>query len=162
VVGSPAKTCLNLALVPGWAEQRAGYGLSTPESLASFDPATSSWRTSQGSLFGGLAEFSATWPTSGMTRNGTAYQQRTLARPSYVFVSGWWPTPLSTETGYRRESFPQGGTSLSTAIGGTPNPEWVEWLMGFPIGFTDLALSGIRSFPKSQSGSDDASSSGSG
>jgi hypothetical protein len=24
------------------------------------------------------------------------------------------------------------------AIGGKLNPQWVEWLMGFPIGWTDL------------------------
>jgi len=27
---------------------------------------------------------------------------------------------------------------LPFVIGGSPNPEWVEWLMGFPIGWTDL------------------------
>lgn len=51
-----------------------------------------------------------------------------------------FPTPLASETGYRKGKFKQGGTSLSTAIGGTPNPMWVEWLMGFPIGWTDLEV----------------------
>ena len=32
----------------------------------------------------------------------------------------------------------QGGTALSTVAGGQLNPTWVEWLMGFPIGWTDL------------------------
>jgi hypothetical protein len=27
---------------------------------------------------------------------------------------------------------------LSSAIGGQLNPMWVEWLMGFPLGWTDL------------------------
>lgn len=26
---------------------------------------------------------------------------------------------------------------LNAAVGGSLNPEWVEWLMGFPIGWTD-------------------------
>jgi hypothetical protein len=135
---APAKTCLNLAIVPGWAAARAGYGLSSPVSFTNFDPATSSWRTSQGSLFGGWIEFSEIWPTSGMTRNGIAYQQRTLAHRSYDFEFGWWPTPLASETGWRRASFAQGGRSLSTVLGGVPNPTWVEWLMGFPANWTEL------------------------
>jgi len=28
--------------------------------------------------------------------------------------------------------------NLSAATGGQLNPPWVEWLMGFPIGWTDL------------------------
>src|SRR5579872_2410945 len=49
------------------------YGRSTPDLLASFDPDTSSWRTSQTSLFGGYTEFSETWSRSGMMRRGTAF-----------------------------------------------------------------------------------------
>jgi len=32
----------------------------------------------------------------------------------------------------------QGGKDLQTVIGGQLNPSWVEWLMGWPIGWTDL------------------------
>ncbi len=28
--------------------------------------------------------------------------------------------------------------NLSMAVTGQLNPEWVEWLMGFPLGWTDL------------------------
>lgn len=31
--------------------------------------------------------------------------------------------------------------SLRTDVAGTPNPVWCEWLMGFPIGWTDLNAS---------------------
>jgi hypothetical protein len=34
-------------------------------------------------------------------------------------------------------------------LGGSLNPEWVEWLMGYPAGWTDLGDSGTRSFRKS-------------
>ena len=38
-----------------------------------------------------------------------------------------------------------GGDDLATAIartnGGALNPTWVEWLMGFPLGWTDCAPS---------------------
>jgi hypothetical protein len=30
---------------------------------------------------------------------------------------------------------------LNAVIGGSLNPEWVEWLMGWPGGWTDLAAS---------------------
>jgi hypothetical protein len=32
----------------------------------------------------------------------------------------------------------QGGRNLNVVIGGSLNPTWVEWLMGFPLGWTDL------------------------
>ena len=41
-------------------------------------------------------------------------------------------------------------------VGGGLNPAWVEWLMGFPIGWTDLPLSATPSSRKSQSGSEAA------
>lgn len=31
----------------------------------------------------------------------------------------------------------QGGADLQTVAGGTLNPTWVEWLMGYPIGWTE-------------------------
>jgi hypothetical protein len=50
---------------------------------------------------------------------------------------GLWTTPCADDTGHRRDSYPQGGTALSTQAGGSLNPTWVEWLMGFPLGWTD-------------------------
>ena len=38
---------------------------------------------------------------------------------------------------------------LQTQVGGKLNPSWVEWLMGYPIGFTACAASGIASSRKS-------------
>lgn len=50
-----------------------------------------------------------------------------------------WTTPCAADAkgshggGNRR--------SLRTDVGGQLNPTWVEWLMGFPIGWTDLNAS---------------------
>jgi hypothetical protein len=41
---------------------------------------------------------------------------------------------------------------------GALNPTWVEWLMGFPLGWTALPLSATPSSRRSRSGSGDASS----
>ena len=56
-------------------------------------------------------------------------------------LSTWaerFPTPVADDTGHRQKKYSQGGTALSCAIGGKLNPNWVEWLMGWPIGWTDL------------------------
>ncbi len=60
-----------------------------------------------------------------------------------------WPTPTTEKGLYNRKGASEkSGDGLATAVrrqdGGTPtrpmtlNPAWVEWLMGWPIGWTDL------------------------
>lgn len=54
-----------------------------------------------------------------------------------------WPTPTSRD--WKDGSAPRfrGGVlqldTLGRAVGGQLNPPWVEWLMGFPDGWTDLS-----------------------
>lgn len=43
---------------------------------------------------------------------------------------------------------------LSMVAGGPLNPEWVEWLQGFPIGWTELSPSETASYRKSRKNSD--------
>ncbi|MGG2046734.1 hypothetical protein ABFY72_29270 [Burkholderia gladioli] len=52
--------------------------------------------------------------------------------------SRMYPTPVADDTGHRKAKYAQGGTPLSHFAGGQLNPEWVEWLMGWPIGHTAL------------------------
>jgi len=47
-------------------------------------------------------------------------------------------TPCADDTGHRKKKYAQGGSALSNQIGGQLNPTWVEWLMGVPIGWSDL------------------------
>jgi hypothetical protein len=65
-----------------------------------------------------------------------------------------FPTPVADDTGHRRTHYKQGGTALSMVAGGPLNPTWVEWLMGFPEGWTELPPSGTPSSPRSPSGSE--------
>jgi hypothetical protein len=51
-----------------------------------------------------------------------------------------WPTPVArmhkdggNPSEYKRNEIP-----LAAQAGGPLNPEWVEWLMGWPLGWTDL------------------------
>src|SRR5262249_5412685 len=99
---------------------------------------------------GGWAKFSETWPMRGTMRNGKASQQQPLAPITYELASGFLPTPLASETGYRKNRYSQGGIALSTVLGGPVNPEFAEWLMGFPIGWTDCESSEIPSSRKSR------------
>lgn len=94
---SPAKTSASQGKEPDSQDSAAAYGQSKPELLAKYDRASRSWRTSQLCLVEGLAKFSATWPRSGMTRSGTAYQLQPLAPLTDETESGLLPTPAARD-----------------------------------------------------------------
>ena len=60
-----------------------------------------------------------------------------------------WSTPVQDDVHHRKQKYSQGGTALSTQAGGSLNPSWVEWLMGYPAGYTDLKHWEILSSRKS-------------
>jgi hypothetical protein len=64
-------------------------------------------------------------------------QGRSLRTDMYNLTHGLWPTPR-TNVGTGPGVHGQGGLDLQTAAGGTLNPDWVEWLMGFPLGWSDI------------------------
>ncbi len=71
------------------------FGQTPLESFAKWDPASSCWRTFQGSLLTGMAEpWSESWPISGMTVSGTSYRLRPLVPRTSVGGGGVWPTPV--------------------------------------------------------------------
>lgn len=123
------------------------------------------WLTPQRDLVSphGWEEYSETWPRSGMTRNGIAYQLPTLAHLTGATESGLWPTPSARDGKGARlpETMAKTGrnpdsNSLPDAVEfrGAPgrlNPLWVEWLMGYPVGWTGLKDSETQSSPKSPS-----------
>ena len=51
-----------------------------------------------------------------------------------------WPTPMASD--WKRGASPseqkRNTPSLPARVGGKLNPQWVEWLMGYPTGWTDL------------------------
>jgi hypothetical protein len=94
--GSPARTSQSPAEAKGSTGHARVFGASTPDSFASYDPATSSWRTSQLSLLEEWSVFSGTWPRAGMTRSGTAFRLRPLAPLTGGTGSGLLPTPAET------------------------------------------------------------------
>src|SRR4051812_717313 len=72
-------------------ENGQDYGASTPVLLAKYDRDSSSWRTSQLCLEGGLSEFLETWPRSGLMRSGIAYQLPPLVPLTDAIEYGLWP-----------------------------------------------------------------------
>ena len=55
-----------------------------------------------------------------------------------------WPTPASRDfrhpnaLSFAERGGGSKGEQLPNAAGGPLNPDWVEWLMGFPIGWTRI------------------------
>lgn len=165
----PARISAPSALAPGLTEMKADSGPNTPGSLANFDPATSSWRTSQLCLFGGLAEFSETWPRSGTMRSGSVFRRAQWLPHTHGTECGLWLTPTSNDRKpasqgemdmmkrrMRGEVVKETYIRLRSQLAATedrrlpPNPRWIEWLMGFPTGWTLLQRSATVCCPKSQ------------
>jgi hypothetical protein len=48
------------------------------------------------------------------------------------------PTRRDYKSGTEAQDRPGHSPPLSNLVGGTLNPTWVEWLMGWPLGWTDL------------------------
>ena len=109
--------------------------------LAKYDPKQQSWKTAQCSLLGDLESFSGTWPRWGTMRNGAAYQRR----PSVPIMSetesgSLLPTPTchNAKEGAYPSEYDRNTQTLATHVGGKIHPEFTEWMMGWPIGWTDL------------------------
>jgi hypothetical protein len=112
--------------------------------LARYDQDTHLWRTVQCSLLGGLNESLQTLPQWGMTVGGELYLLPTLVQTIDAKESGFthvWGTPKAQDS--RHALRDRGKGNLGEQVsglhnGGKLNPTWTEWLMGWPLGWTDL------------------------
>lgn len=137
--------------VAGIFEQRFGVPVIPDIAEGTADhptPAADHWPTPQ-----------ASDGTGGRNEMGAIRRQadgEKLQRPSGAKVTiplgsavraveeGLWPTPKASPSGpdyARADREDSGGDDLATAAARTQkgqlNPRWVEWLMGFPLGWTD-------------------------
>jgi len=89
---------------------------------------------------------SVTLPKWGMMRDGEFWERTTLPLRIKGTGSGLLPTPRSSDAtrgdcpSERRRRSPnlESTVKQKTEARGQLNPTWVEWLMGWPIGWTDL------------------------
>ena len=137
------------------------FGRSIKESLAKLGLNLSSRKTPRFCGVAGLTLCSETCPSWGIMQDGACWELGTSARLigeiecGYLQTKRFVPTPMAQEAGSTSEGYghclndvvkgrkgwdkiwpaPQ---SAKQETGGKLNPPWVEWLMGWPIGWTDL------------------------
>lgn len=122
-----------------------GCGLNFSGSFAYYDRDSHSLKTSQESFLLEDHTSSVILPQSGTMLNGILYRHAASVPHIHVTECSLWPTP--------RASWGKSGWGMGRYTGRryrksvidrvletgswSPSPEFVEWLMGFPIGWTD-------------------------
>jgi len=120
-------------------------------SWVKYDLDSSSWRTHQHSLLGGLAEYLETWPRWGSMRSGECWERKPLEQ--FIAESEFGlslPTPCKNEfagTGKKRfrgsPHFRGAKTAEALRTCETDktysHPQFIEEIMGWPIGWSAIA-----------------------
>jgi len=138
---SPAKTSALLELEKAWKEAEAAYSSRSCDSLMYYDHNSSSWKMCQQSLLEDLLPLPKKLPKEAMIRDGVLYPLVKLAHPIKEKDGGYLPTPTARDykdNGKSPAELARNSKTLATHAGGQLNPQWVEWLMGYPVGWTEL------------------------
>jgi len=151
---SLAKICLWLEARPDLRKAlEAGYTGNYSVLLGSFDQHSSSLKMSQQSLLEDSIQSWETLPRWGLMLDGDVYEHPMSGQTISETVGFYWPTPSATDwkqagsMGDLRDrldyAVERGATKSKVyeapqMAGGKLNPSWVEWLQGFPIGWSDL------------------------
>ena len=153
-----AKICQPLETELDLTEKDQDFGERWGGLLAKLDPDTFLWKTPQCSLITDSTECLEIYPNWGLMQNGVLWEQTPLVHPTEGKDFGWWPTPVASDwmtgqtngieyTGKRfvRTSQKTGtefGAKLTSAYrlmtGNHLPPNFTEWMMGWPIDWTDL------------------------
>ena len=144
---SPARISVSQVKEPPLPERVQDSGGSCAEPFAWYDPSTRLWRTWQRCASEGWARFSETWPRAGMTRNGIAYRLSPLVPLTGGTGFGLLPTPTTSDAkGAGRKRYfgsPHYKANLREYLRTSfndpifPNPSFLEWMMQYPIGWTE-------------------------
>jgi len=151
--GSPAPTCRSQESEQAWSEGPAPASSGKWRgSFAWYDPKSGSWKMCLLSLIdpSGWEPYSQRFTRAGFLdlSSGIAYRRRPSVPLTDVIGCSSWPTPRAAMEDSRNHNVylrdgPQRNLENAiaeadhSAIGGKVNPTWVEWLMGFPPGWTD-------------------------
>jgi len=90
-------------------------------------------------------------PTPTAQTYGTQTNPNAKPRPSLETMArkNLWPTPCARDwkdNGKSPSELNRNTTTLATIAGGQLNPQFVEWLMGYQIGWTELSALGTQWF----------------
>ena len=137
-------------------EQGVVFGIPCSPAFAQFDPKSFSWKTSQPSLLGDWETFCQTFPKWGIMHYGRLYRLKTWVPSINEKEFGLWPTPTATDfngSSYRT-AVEHGKRTLREVLALIfgkkygfisrpsptiyPNPLFLERIMGYPIGWTEL------------------------
>ncbi len=118
------------------SETGSGLWVPTPirndaEKRGNFDPIRS-W---------GPAGFVKLWPTPVAGDVGLRKRPYAQGGTPLSLAATTWPTPVARmwkDNGTSPSELDRNSATLATLAGGSLNPTWVEWLMGWPLGWTDL------------------------
>ena len=131
----------------------AACGSTWREWFAKLSHDGSLWKIRQCSLFEEWEQSLEIWPRWGLMRHGECWELGILERPTFEKGRGLWDTPCKGDAhprAYNRNK-PYHGPGQKhlqaqayekitphCVEGGKLNPQWVEWLMGWPMGWTGL------------------------
>ena len=151
LAGFRARTSVQMVTVPASTDADPDCGQKWRESSVKYDLHLSAWKILQDSEEKVLPWSSVTLPKWGMAASGSVFQHRTAERPMKETGCGLWPTAKATIRGdcpserlrrtpdlpsaIKMRPLPDGSEPLQD---GQLNPQWVEWFMGWPIGWTEL------------------------
>jgi len=161
---------MSVAYVTDWRSERTAYNAKGKKVQVDLGQAVKRWPTPVASDIGlrkvryaqggmPLSLAAATWPTptsslgtkGGLVTPAKAREGGTLieALSARTYASPQardWRSGKASQATHDKNSCP-----LSEQIGGSLNPTWVEWLMGWPLGWTDLkplAMGRCRAAPQ--------------
>ena len=133
-------------------------------SFTKYSPDLRLWKTHQCSLLEDSEQFLETWPTWGFMRDGECWEQQTLEQTTRGTEFGLlqkWPTPDAScgqrgtqphwtpkrKSGHSAQyTINQAVRDMDQSSGGKLNPVWLEWVMGWPMGWTDVKPLGTDKF----------------
>ena len=127
-----------------WKEQEVDSGLNFSESSMKYNLDLFSSKIPPFCVQEDLMSFSKDLPKSGTMLRGECYQHQTVVPIINEKECGFWPTPQAGDSRATINKKTQQQKMLAHAVqkevgdGGKLNPTWVEWLMAFPLGWTDL------------------------
>ena len=160
--GFHAKTSAPQEKVQESTEPEVGCGNKWHASFTKYDPSSSSWKTRQCSLLGGLEPFSETWPQWGLMRDGECWEQGTLEEFICESESGLQLPTIGANEGkgssknrFRGSPHFRGAkTSEALRICESDpiylNPLFAELIMMWPQGWTDFTPLAMDKFQEWQ------------